>query len=138
MISIRIILDIKSKIFIRCQKWQRLVVYICSNPFFCHLFNNLVALFSSLSIHPDKIQVTTGLLCFSIVLQNRDIFILKCFIVSLNNSSSSLKKLRITSQLCQSKSSHDIRHVTLKVWSDNIIFPCSKLCLGKSIFRLSM
>ena len=75
---------------------------------------------------------------FSIVIKHRYIQIGKCSIHSLYHCTTTSQHLWIAFKLNQSKCCHNIGHVTLVPWTNNIVFPSTKFCFGKCILVLTM
>ena len=118
--------------------WKRLIMHICCNPLLCHLSDKVVSVFLIHIKDSYKKQMSTGFKITSIVGKNLDIVTTYTFSVLFYYFFSSCKKPLVSSKLGKSYSSHNIGHIALEIWSNNIIFPGSKLCLCESILRLSM
>ena len=118
--------------------WQRLIMHICCNPPLCHPGDKVVSVFLIHVKDSYKKQMSTGFEITSIMGKNLDIITAYTFSVFFYYFFSSCKKALVSSKLGKSYSSHNISHIALEIWSHNIIFPGSKLCLCESILRLSV
>ena len=75
---------------------------------------------------------------WAVMIEDLYIRILQFFVITTDYFTATMQHFRITFQLSQPDTGHNIRHIAFKRRRYNIIFPCAQLGFGQSILILTM